>query len=284
MDKVEFPDLNTDQARRMALLAQLLEHCDEPEIALELAERMECFVLHGAPPGKTQQTLTDLARGLGRVVVTDGRIAIEAAAKPEGEARAATPPTVGRHGRGSRKRRWTAEEDEKLRTLAAQDLSLEKIAAELDRTAISVRERARARQIRVKPRKRGRRPARADDSGTSGPSQVSGANGRTNGFNTGFGQRGRRCKALRNAVASDHKRDAELVERYLTERGATRTEASIETVVKFMRTRDYSIVRADDGRFVVDERDLLTPSELLERANSLRSHLGQPCFPKELAH
>ena len=272
MEQVEFPDLSRDQARRMALLVQLLEHCDQPEAALELAERMERFVLHGAHPG-----LIGEEGGDPKALLAEDQAAVAQALRN-------LPVAPRPHGRGAKKRRWTAEEDEKLRNLASQDLSLEKIAAELNRTIISVRERARARQIKVKPRKRGRRPSRSDDSGASQPRGQGRQNGKTNGFANGFRHRGRRAKASKPCNPAELKRNAEMVEKYLMERGATRPATSIETVVKFMRTRDYSIVRAEDGRFVVDERDHLTPEELLERANSLRGHLGQPLFPKELAH
>ena len=272
MDKVEFPDLNRDQARRMALLVQLLEHCDEPEAALELAERMERFVLHGAPRGLAQRMIGE-------------HKAMTAGAAAGAESVIGSLPAVSRpHGRGTKKRRWTAEEDEKLRSLASQDLSLEKIAAELDRTIISVRERARARQIKVKPRKRGRRPSRRDDGGSAQPRGGDHLNGKSRGLSNGFRHRGKRSKAARNGSVLDDKACAELVEKYLLERGATRPATSIETVIKFMRTRDYSVVRAEDGRYVVDERDHLTPAELVERANSLRLHLGQPVFPEDLAH
>lgn len=270
MDKVEFPDLNTDQARRMALLVQLLEHCDQPEAALELAERMERFVLHGAPRGLVQRAVGDGEAVLAGSLAADALAALPAVSRP--------------HGRGTKKRRWTAAEDEQLRALAGQDLSLEKIAAELGRTIISVRERARARQIKVKPRKRGRRPRQADDSGSAQARSDDGTNGKAGGHVNGFGARRRRPKAAGACNPADVKKNAEMVEKYLMERGATRPVASIETVIKFMRTRDYSVVRGDDGRYVVDERDHLTPSELVDRANSLRLHLGQPIFPKDLAH
>ena len=271
MEKVEFPDLNTDQARRMALLVQLLEHCEEPETALELAERMERFVLQGSLRGGRQAEIGNL----GELTKADSRVAeavaVAVASKP--------------HGRGGKKRRWTAEEDDKLRSLAGQDLSLEKIAAELNRTIISVRERARARQIKIKPRKRGRRPARADDSNGAGPRPAAPKNGSShNGFANGFRSRGKKYRPCRNSRPIDSKAEAELIEKYLLERGATREEASIETVITFLRTRDYSVVRSDDGRYLLDEREHLTPSELVDRANSVRLHLGQPIFPKELAH
>ena len=272
MDKVEFPDLNRDQARRMALLVQLLEHCDQPEAALELAERMERFVLHGSPRGLAQRMMGE-------------HKAMAAGAAAGAESVVEGMPAVSRpHGRGTKKRRWTAEEDEKLRSLAGQDLSLEKIAAELNRTIISVRERARARQIKVKPRKRGRRPSRQDDGASAQARGGHVLNGKPGSLANGFGHRGKRPKGLRNGSVVDDKACAELVEKYLLEQGVTRPETSIETVIKFMRTRDYSIVRAEDGRYVVDERDHLTPAELVERANSLRLHLGQPIFPKDLAH
>lgn len=57
----------------------------------------------------------------------------------------------------------------------------------------------------------------------------------------------------------------------------------MDPVITFMRSRDYSVVRAEDGRYRVDNRRAFTAGELVERANDLRRQLGKPEFPRHLA-
>ncbi len=56
-------------------------------------------------------------------------------------------------------------------------------------------------------------------------------------------------------------------------------DGAIDSVIRFLRSRDYSVVRTDDGLFRLDEREDLTTQELLSRANRVRAYLQQPPFP-----
>jgi len=51
-------------------------------------------------------------------------------------------------------------------------------------------------------------------------------------------------------------------------------QVAIDEVIRFLRTRDYSIISTDDGRYKVDGRHVLTAEELLHRANRVRESLG----------
>jgi hypothetical protein len=55
-------------------------------------------------------------------------------------------------------------------------------------------------------------------------------------------------------------------------------EASVDEVVRFLRSRDYSVVVTQDGKYRIDERETLTMEELVARANRVRSQLGQAGF------
>ncbi len=52
----------------------------------------------------------------------------------------------------------------------------------------------------------------------------------------------------------------------------------IDSVVHFLRTRDYSVVLTEDGCYELDGRKILTVQELFERANKVRAQLKQPTW------
>ncbi len=52
----------------------------------------------------------------------------------------------------------------------------------------------------------------------------------------------------------------------------------IDSVVHFLRSRDYSVVQMDNGRYKLDERKVVTAQELFERANKVRARLGRPTW------
>ena len=61
--------------------------------------------------------------------------------------------------------------------------------------------------------------------------------------------------------------------------GGTADElVSIDTVVHFLRSRDYSVVKTRDGHYNLDEREMLTAQELFNRANRVRAQLGRPVW------
>jgi len=55
-------------------------------------------------------------------------------------------------------------------------------------------------------------------------------------------------------------------------------DRSVEPVIQFLRSRDYSVVRVGEGRFQVDGRHILSADELREKADNVRKSLGQSPF------
>lgn len=70
-----------------------------------------------------------------------------------------------------------------------------------------------------------------------------------------------------------------LAEEYLAKHGPTREPVTLESVVRFMRSRDFVVVDKDDGTYELDSRHILTAGQLVERANKVRMRMGKPCFP-----
>jgi hypothetical protein len=52
----------------------------------------------------------------------------------------------------------------------------------------------------------------------------------------------------------------------------------IDSVVHFLRTRDYSVVQTEDDCYDLDGRKVMTAQELFERANKVRAQLGRPTW------
>jgi hypothetical protein len=63
---------------------------------------------------------------------------------------------------------------------------------------------------------------------------------------------------------------------------ADREQVGINSVIWFLRTRDYTVVQTADGRFKLDEREVLTAEELFKRANRVREWLGRPTWASML--
>lgn len=80
--------------------------------------------------------------------------------------------------------------------------------------------------------------------------------------------------------AGDALPGAEDVSRFIAERGVTRPALTLTSIVNFLRSRDYVVVRGDDGQFVVDGRQSLKAEELLSFANAVRRRMRQPEFPR----
>ena len=56
----------------------------------------------------------------------------------------------------------------------------------------------------------------------------------------------------------------------------------VDSVIQFLRSRDYSVVRVGDGQFRLDGRRVMTADELREKANQVRKSLGQAPFTSQL--
>ena len=52
----------------------------------------------------------------------------------------------------------------------------------------------------------------------------------------------------------------------------------IDSVVHFLRTRDYSVVQTKNNCYDLDGRKIMTAQELFDRANGVRAQLGRPTW------
>lgn len=59
-------------------------------------------------------------------------------------------------------------------------------------------------------------------------------------------------------------------------------QSTIGQIVDFLRARDFSVERLDDGRYRLDGDEVLSPGGLVQRANDQRSFLGKPQFEVDL--
>ena len=182
----------------------------------------------------------------------------------------------GPAGEAGQRRRWTETEDAQLRRLWSEGLTARAISERMQRSEASLATRAsilKLKRVAGRPLVRGAErnghgagvaavaAVQASDGDDAAPRPVVRARraadaGRTAGSGTDAARNGRRTAA----------------------RPCGAPEGSIETVVDFLRSRDYSVVRTGDGRFRLDEREDLTARELLTRANKIRAHLRQPPF------
>jgi hypothetical protein len=62
-----------------------------------------------------------------------------------------------------------------------------------------------------------------------------------------------------------------------------RADSGIDPIIHFLRSRDYSVIRAEEGRYRLDGRRVLSATELREKANQVRQALGQPPFATQPA-
>src|SRR5512138_357774 len=204
---------------------------------------------------------------------------------------------------GGQKRRWSTADDERLRKLWQSDHSLEEIAEAMGRTTPSLYSRARALGMSKRtPPSESReavRPARSGRESASG-----GAEPAPTSEDDIAGKAGQRAAT---AASKPLARSIE-IERYSASCSGSRPrpnlgsafggnghakrtpspaghafqdaplEAGVEPIIHFLRSRDYSVVRVEDGRFKVDGRHVLDANELREKANKVRQSLGQRPF------
>lgn len=204
----------------------------------------------------------------------------------------------------SKKRRWSKGDDERLRRLWHSDHPLEDIAEAMGRTTPSLYSRARALGMP----KRGpvvdkREPARP--SGNGRESASAGAPVTPAGEDDLPGERARQADPVASKTrrveievkrhCSPHAGNGErppavrsvLGEGKQPKRNGSPTghffqsaplDTSVEPIIHFLRSRDYSVVRVEDGRFKLDGRRILNAEELREKANQVRQSLGKPPF------
>ena len=248
---------------------------------------MERFILEGQSR-RLLETAPDIPEAARGVVLEDQQVHQPVSAP-------------GGFGSGGTKRRWRDADDARLKELWHSSIDLEGIAKELDRTIPSLYSRARA--LGMPKRFHDPQDKDSDLRHTPGAGQKNGARGK--GSATSF--KGHICANTDEAQTHNGNggRADVRVERYRPKgrrtgqskrtrngnagsahNGLTTAKSQlmidedfgVETVIQFLRSRDYSVVRVGDGQFKLDGRRILTADELREKANQVRRTLGQPPF------
>lgn len=278
-------ELTADQQLRKDLLIVALDKQPDFELAVAMAAQMERFVLEGHKEGGAP---------------TSPGPAGESKAESAPEAPCAVEPVLvaGRFGSGSTKRRWSEADGLRLTELWYSPASLEEIASALGRTTPSLYSRARALGL---PRRAQSAEVHHEVTHQPPSASVEISAAASSGVDS------RRSNGQDLAIVETNARRAELkLERYRSGRkrpnhtrrnknvvhlslaaveAAKRTgnEISVDPIIQFLRSRDYSIVRVSEGRFKLDGRRILSADELREKANQVRQTLGQPPFVGQAA-
>ena len=215
--------LQADQQVRWALLQKALETHSNCDTALEVALRMERFVLFGNM----------------RDEPADGAEDPPAAENPDGPARTAKsgPRITGEGTPKDGRTTWGKQDDARLRDLWSRGLSAEQIARALDRSSASIYQRV---------------------------------------YRIGLPRRVAKCHA--GSKSGGARADHAAKPAASPALGAETPDESvgIDRVIHFLRTRDYSVVQTDDGRYSVDGRKEMTAEALFEHANRVREQIGRP--------
>ena len=259
--------LDLDQKRRLDLLLKALEKLGDVDAALAAAGRMERFIMIGLGHGTAPSA--DAARPV------DG--------SSDGHAGPRQPAPSG--ALGSTKRRWTREDEQALLGLWRDDRTIEEIARGMNRTVPSVR--IRARRLGLVRKRPERHEAAVLDHCSRDPRAGDRRHGRARerahtASRANAGRRGRSTQdsAQENAWTRDPTRGP------LRQAGGGGggplpdhgESAPLRSAITFLRSRDYSVVRQDDGSYKLDERASLSDEELIDKANTVRDRLKRPKF------
>ena len=201
--------IQEEQERRRELLQRALEASPDPEQALAMALRMEQFII-------------------------DGQTSRE---KPHEAAQSVVQPSTEQPRKTCNRSRWAGDDDAHLRRLWQDDLTVEEIAQELERTPASIYGRLRIMNL--------------------SPNKHDTKNGK------------RKVKLLGPDKQSPNASSEEIKDF---------DDVGIDSVVHFLRTRDYSVVQTEGGCYDLDGRKVLMAQELFERANKVRAQLKRPMW------
>lgn len=317
--------LTADQELRRELLIFSLNKQPDLEAAITLAAQMEEFVLKGwrvqeaaeqglaaAKGSEAEQPVDPPGRDHPRALPDLPRAEMNGAAVPAMRAHngiSHSQPVAEHAGSGSKKRRWSDGDDERLRKLWHSDHPLEEIAEAMGRTMPSLYSRARALGMSKRsPVVDKREPSRTNRGGRERASV--GAPMAPTGEDDMAGEAARKCSPVssrvrgpeievrRHVTPQRHNGDASGRadcapggDREPKQRGMAggrsyhdrAMEAGVEPIIHFLRSRDYSVVRVENGRFKLDGRRILNAEELREKANQVAQSLGKPPFAPHYA-
>ena len=202
-------DVQEEQERRRELLLRAFDAYSDPEQALAVAVRMEQFIIG-------EQTSHE---------------------KPHEAVKPVVQPPADEPRKTRDRSRWTEDDDAHLRRLWKDDLTVEEIAQEFQRTIPSIYARARFLCLSSSRHdmKNGKRKVKRSNPDKRPPTVNS---KKINEFET----------------------------------------VGIDSVVHFLRTRDYTVVLTEDHSYELDGRKTFTAQELFERANRVRAQLKRPMW------
>ncbi|MDZ7713534.1 MAG: hypothetical protein U5L06_10655 [Rhodovibrio sp.] len=230
--------------------------------------------------GEAAPSRAEPATNLDPTSVSDDRAEDpQATERPVPDVRAdATPrPSNGGTGVGrgaGPKARWDDEAEQVLRAEWGTGRPVEEIAALIGRTVGSTRERARRLGLSRPKRSEIAPEYRPQPAGRPAPG------GRAQSADVRTFKAGAKRKRRRRPRHEDMRR-AEPID--ISAYRIQRPGETIESVVNFVRSRDYQVVRAEDGTFVVDGRKQFSEAAFVEWANGLRRMLNKPAFALECA-
>lgn len=273
--------LMPEQELRRDLLLFSLSKWPDIDTAMKMAARMEQFVLRGnvAAPSAGPDIAAEDAPGGQRPCEqvrpeTNGDVQAVGSGESAGQS-ASSGMACGQ------KRRWSAEDDENLERFWHSDRPLEDIAEEMGRTVPSLYCRARALGFS----KRGGKPASGEPGQPSpeGPQRPKPA---PHVVLERFGRQRQDPPKERGGSRSGRDRDREaprITPSVSRPPADDESDISIDRIIHFLRCRDYSVTRVEDGRYRLDGRRVLSASELREKANQVRVAIGQPPFTPQPA-
>lgn len=271
----------TNEQVRFDVVMQCLQITGDVDAALDAARRIVDFVTGGeagittvagrARPkqgrpqtGESEPGAPDDSEG----AATGEAWTEEPVGCQEKPAEAARPAAGVGRGSGP-KARWDAASEAKLRAEWATGKPVEVIAAEIGRTVGSTRERARRLGLRRPKQSEVAPEYRAQTARTSAPGAETPRAGNVRTLKASGTRKRRRPR-------HEDMRRAEPID--ISAYRIKRPSETIDSVVNFVRSRDYQVVRASDGTFMVDGRKQFSEDAFVEWANGLRRMLNKPAF------
>ncbi len=246
--------MKAEQELRRDLLLRVLDRYPNLDAACQAVTQMECFILTGVEP-----TIAEEAADLGDPF-PEKNPSIEARAKKGNGTNQRARKDNGANGKARkphRWRQWVPEDDALLRQFWADNDAVDEMAGKLERTPASIYGRARQLGLR-----RDKRTPRRVSRGQI----VSARKGNGRGRDSGNGS-----ATKKGAPQNDNRR--------IANEKVTNESVCIEEVIQFLRSRDYTVVGDEDGRYLLDGRQKMTAKQLFQRANTVRERLKKPCWP-----
>ncbi len=246
--------MKAEQELRRDLLLRVLDRYPNLDAAFRAVTQMERFILAGV-----EATTAEEAADLGDPSPEKENPSTAARAEKGSGTNQGTRKGDGANGKTRkphRWRQWAPEDDALLRQYWADNDAVDEMAGKLERTPASIY--GRARQLGL--RRDERTPRRV-----SRGQIVSAGKGNGHGRDSG-----NRSASKKSAPQNDNHQ--------IPNGNGANESVCIEEVVQFLRSRDYTVVVGEDGRYLLDGRQKMTAKQLFQRANTVRERLKKPCW------